>query len=121
MSCKDTMLLMGQVTDATWGVKYLESMLLTVLGVPYSADSLVSTLFHISMLLGIKGSHANMNTIQVVASILSEIELEDKSGLIIDVVAEKLIEQLDSVRQEVVTIMQGLKDSVAEVATAAKT
>jgi len=94
------------------------SMLLTVLGVPYSADSLVSTLFHISMLLGIKGSHANMNTIQVVASILSEIELEDKSGLIIDVVAEKLIEQLDSVRQEVVTIMQGLKDSVAEVGPA---
>src|SRR5882672_2137429 len=46
--------------------EYLEATLLTVPGVPYTMDMLVSALFQISMLPGVKGSWANTNAVRVV-------------------------------------------------------
>src|SRR5882672_8076776 len=90
-----------EVTDTVKGAEYLEATLLTVLGVPYTMDTLVSTLFQILMLPGVKGSRANTNAVWAVTFILAEIELEDKSKAIADVVVESLSGQLDSARQEV--------------------
>ena len=59
--------------------------------------------------------------VQAVAFILSEIELEDKSNVIADVVVEKLTAQLDVAWQEVAKVTQGLKGTVLEVVVAEKT
>jgi len=55
-----------EVFDASGGITYLESTLLTVPGVPYTVDALVSALFQVSMLPGIKGTQENLNTVWVV-------------------------------------------------------
>jgi len=107
-SCKEIKSLLGQeVTDMARGIKYYESTLLMVPGVPYSPDILVSALFQILMLLGIKGSWANMNAIQALTFILADIEMENNSNVIVDAVAENLSEQFDLARQEVAAVMQG--------------
>src|SRR5882672_2653318 len=119
--CKEIESLPGQeVTDAVKGAEYLEATLLTVPGVPYTVDMFVSVLFQISMLPGVKGSWANTNAVRVVAFILAEIELEDKSKAIADTVVESLSGQLDSARQEVSAVVLDLKTTVAEAAAAAK-
>ena len=66
MSCQEIELLPNQeVTDVMGGVKYLNSTIIMVPGVPYSSDVLVSMLFQVSMLPWIKGSWANMNVVWV--------------------------------------------------------
>jgi len=54
---KDIEALTGQdVTNASQGMTYLESTLLTVPGILYTAETIMGALFQISMLPGIKNS-----------------------------------------------------------------
>ena len=52
-----------EVSEVAGGIKFLEAFLLTAMGVHYSTDAMVSALFQISMLTGIKCSWANTNTV----------------------------------------------------------
>jgi hypothetical protein len=45
-----------EITDVTEGMRYLESTLLTVPGIPYTSNTLAGALFQTSMLPGIKAN-----------------------------------------------------------------
>src|SRR6266481_3481025 len=58
------------ITGTEEGMDFLELALLTIPGLPYTAEVPVSALFQMSMLLGIKGSKTNTNAVRVVAYVL---------------------------------------------------
>jgi hypothetical protein len=109
-----------EVTDAKKGMSYLESTLLTVPGVPYTAETLVGALFQISMLPGIKGSRANTNAVRAVAFLLADVNLASDSQAIADSVTSKLDEQLSSFREEAATAVHEIHNKLTEATVALK-
>ena len=75
-------------------MSYLESSMLTVLGVPFTIETLVGALFQISMLPGIKGSCANTNAVQAVAYVLAGLDMDKKASAIAEAVTDQITAQL---------------------------
>jgi hypothetical protein len=116
LSREEIELLPGQeVTDVIEGVKYLEFTLLTVPGIPYTAETMIGALLQISMLPGIKTNYTNVNTIHVAAFILSELNMEKKAQVIPEVIMEKLDVQLVAFNEEASAIMATIEEKTSEV------
>jgi hypothetical protein len=115
-------MLVGQeIMDATDGVHYLESTLLTVPGTPYTAVELTGALFQISMLPGIKMSHVNKNAIRAIAFILSDLDMDKKVAAIAGTVMEKMDDQMKVLRDEAATITALATDKVTKITNTLKT
>jgi hypothetical protein len=110
-----------EIKNSAEGMKYLESTLLMVPGTPYITGALASALFQISMLPGIKTSCANMNTVQVVAFMLLEINLEKKVNAITEAVMMKLDNQIKSLKDKTTAVTTAIRDKVTQIADTLKT
>jgi hypothetical protein len=104
-----------EVTNAKEGKWYLESMLLTVPGTPYSVSKLSGALFQISMLAGIKTSWANVNTIHAIAYILTEIDMDKKTQSFADTMTGRLERQKQLLENEVKTITEQAAVKVTKI------
>ena len=87
-----------EVTCAKEGMKFLESTLLTVLGVPYTAREQVGTLFQISMLPSIKNivRATSMQSGWSHSFILEDLDMVCKANKIAEVVSSKLEMQMNA-------------------------
>ena len=108
------------VSGTEEGMHYLESTLLTVLGVLYTAEVLVRALFQISMLPGIKGSKANTNAVRAVAYVLAGLDTDDKAQAIAGAVADQLTGQIGEVREKAVAAVSEAAGKLNEAANLLK-
>jgi hypothetical protein len=121
MSREDIEQLPGQdITDAIEGMRYLESTVLTVPGIPYTADTIAGALFQISMLPGSKTNRANSKAIWAVAFILSEIDIKKKAQTINEVVMGKLDIQMEGFKEETLAIVATIEKRTSKAVDALK-
>jgi hypothetical protein len=78
------------VTNTAEGRRYLESTLLTVPGSPYTAGEISRAFFQALTLTCIKSSGANVDTIDAIAFVLSELNIEKKAQAISEAAMIKL-------------------------------
>ena len=91
MSRKEIESLPGhKVTSAETGLQYLESTLLTVPGVSCTTEALVTVLYQITMLPGVRNSCPSVNAIRAVAYLLANNEVDAASSSLADAVTSKV-------------------------------
>ena len=113
LSRKGIEALPGQdITSMEEGMSYLESSTLTILGVPFTIETLVGALFQISMLPGIKGSCANTNAVQAVAYILAGLDTDEKASAIAEAVMDQITARLGEVGNKAVEVVQEAKEQL---------
>ena len=117
LSRKEVESLLNQdITGMEEGMDFLESALLTVPGVPYTAEVLVGALFQMSMLPGIKGSKTNTNAVRVVAYVLVGLDMDYKVQAISGAVTDQLAGQIGEIRDKAEAMMGEMQDKLQEVA-----
>ena len=101
-----------EITSTEGGMSYLDSTLLTVPGVPFTAETLVGALFQISMLPGIKGSWTNTNAVRSVAYILAGLDMDEKAAAIAEVVADQLTDRMREAESRAAAAVQEAQDQL---------
>jgi len=121
ISREEIKLLLGQeVTNTKEGMRYLESTLLMVPGVPYASMELVSALLQVSMLPQIDNSTANTNVVRAVDFILADMDVSVKVKELVRLVTEKVGERADATQANISQVVEVAKDTITEAMVSLK-
>jgi len=102
------------------GMRYLESTLLTMSGVPDAAAELVSALLQISMLPGIKNSWVNSNAVRATAFILADLDLSIKAMELAESTVDKMKNGVEKVQVDPELLAESVKGEVKDVVASLK-
>ena len=110
-----------EVMNSEEGMRYLESTLLMVPWVSYTATELVGMLFQVLMLPKIKNSWVNSNGVRAVTYILADLDLDLKVKEMENVVVDKFKVMLNELQANVTWVVDMAKEQVKEVVAALRT